>query len=110
MDKDLQKALGDTVDELYEDQSSVEAKVTVEFVKQYLQIELDIKELKDQIKIFKDEAKANGVNVPYTIKMINALKKEYKTSAEEVQETETIKGILENDVDVKSLILRLTEK
>lgn len=81
---------------------------TVSYAKAALALELQIKEIKDDLKAIKDEAKAEGVDVAKVGKAINALKKLLKSKPADVFEEEKILEIIENNEsivqDVRTLI------
>lgn len=83
---------------------------TVNYVKAMLALELQIKEIKDDMKAIKDEAKAEGVNCAQASKAINQLKKLLKSKPSDVFEEEKILEIIENNEsivnDVRTLIAK----
>jgi len=87
-----------------------ETKLTLDFAKQILALELEIKEIKADQKEIKAEAKANGVSVQKVTKAINQMKAVMKANDMDLLELETIEAVLENDVDIKTQIAELVKK
>jgi len=87
-----------------------ETQMTLDYAKQLLALELDIKEIKDDQKEIKSEAKANGVAVMKVNKVLANLKKLANAKDTDLLEMESIEGVLMNDVDIKTMIATLTKK
>lgn len=81
---------------------------TINYTKQLLALELQIKEIKDDMKVIKSEAKAEGVDTAKVGKAITALKKTLKAKPADLFEEEKIFEIIENNEsivnDVRMLI------
>jgi uncharacterized protein (UPF0335 family) len=98
------------VNEFLINRDEEETKMTLEYARALLSLEVDIKEIKDDQKEIKAEAKANGVSVMKVNKVLANMKKMAKEKDIDVKEMETIEGVLMNDVDIKTMISSLTVK
>jgi len=87
-----------------------ETELTIDFAKQILAIEIEIKEKKNEIKEIKKDAKDEGVSVMKVIKAITQLKYIMKTEDYILDELDEISKALENDIDVKTQISELARK
>lgn len=83
---------------------------TINYAKALLDLELQIKEIKEDMKVIRDEAKAEGVDVAKVAKSINEIKKALKAKPSDKFEQEKIMEILENNEsvvnDVRTLIAK----
>jgi predicted amino acid racemase len=98
------------VNEFLINRDEEETKMTLEYARALLSLEVDIKEIKDDQKEIKAEAKANGVSVMKVNKVLANMKKMAKEKDIDVKEMETIESVLMNDVDIKTMISSLTIK
>ena len=102
--------LKEKVEEFLINQDETETKMTLDFAKQILALEVEIKRIKDDIKEIKKEAKDEGVAVNKVIRVLNQLKRVMKTNQADLNEMEEISLVLENDVDIKTQIAELIRK
>lgn len=87
-----------------------ETKMTLDFARALLALDLEIKDLKTDQKEIKKDAKANGVSVQKVTKALNDLKAIAKSNDMDLLELETIEAALGNDVDIKTQIAELIRK
>jgi len=87
-----------------------ETRLTVQFAKAMLDLEQQIKELRDDQKQIKAEAKDEGVSVQKVTKAMNDIKAYMKAKDTDLTEIEMIKKVLDNDVDIKTMISELIRK
>jgi len=87
-----------------------ETKLTLDFARALLAIEVEIKDLRDDQKEIKNEAKDNGVSVTKVTKALNDLKRYAKAKESDLAELEEIEAALGADVDIKTQINQLTSK
>lgn len=87
-----------------------ETQLTLQFAKAILSLDLEVKDLKNDQKEIKKEAKANGVSVQKVTKAINILKAALKANDNDLLELEQIELVLGADVDVKTMLSELTRK
>ena len=87
-----------------------ETKLTLDFAKALLHLELQIKELRDDQRAIRLDAKANGVAVTKVNRVLANLKKLFKTDPTDLSELESIELVLANDVDVKTMLDTLVKK
>ena len=102
--------MDEKVQEFIVNKQNEEDNLTLQFAKAILSLELEIKELKEDQKEIKKDAKANGVSVGKVTKAINILKAQMKQNDMEAVEQETITEVLGADVDVKTMIAELVKK
>jgi uncharacterized protein (UPF0335 family) len=102
--------LQDKVEEFLINRDKEETNMTLDFAKALLALELEIKEIKNDQKAIKTEAKDNGVSVSKVTKALNILKAAMKANDQELLELETIENVLGNDVDIKTQISELIRK
>lgn len=98
------------VNEFLINRDQEETNLTLDYAKQILALEIEIKEIKNDIKEMRADAKANGVAVQKVNKVIANLKKLAKTNDKDISEMETIEGVLMGDVDIRTMITTLTKK
>jgi uncharacterized protein (UPF0335 family) len=87
-----------------------EKKLIIDFARALISLELDIKEIRKDIKSTRTEAKANGVPIKKVNEAIANLKKMSKVTDLDNLETEAIIEALENDPDFKTLLANLVKK
>jgi len=87
-----------------------ETEMTLQFAKAILSLDMEVKDLKNDQKEIKKEAKANGVSVAKVTKAINLLKAAMKANDGDLLELEEIELVLGADVDVKTMLSELTRK
>ena len=87
-----------------------ETSMTLQFAKAILALDLEIKDLKEDQKEIKKEAKDNGVAVQKVNKALAVLKAIAKSNDLDLLEIETIEEVLGNDVDVKTMVSELVRK
>ena len=92
------------MEELMEDKQSV-----LDFVMRILRLELQIKEIKEDIKSVKQEAKEQGLLVGEITKAISEIKREVKKQKKPNETTmvEEIKDLLAEDSEITSTINEL---
>lgn len=100
----------DRVNQFLINRDEEETNLTLDYAKQLLALELEVKDLKDDMKEIKADAKSNGVAVMKVNKVLANLKKLAKTKDVDLAEMETIEGVLMNDPDIKTMIATLTKK
>lgn len=87
-----------------------ETNMTLDYAKQLLTLELEIKGIRDDMKAIKDDAKSEGVAVGKVTKAIKLLKDAIKADANDLLELENIEEVLGSNVDIKSMISELVKK
>ena len=87
-----------------------ETNLTLDCAKALLALDIEVKEIKNDQKEIKKEAKANGVSVQKVTKALNALKAAMKANVNDLAEQELIEEVLGNDVDVKTMVSELVRK
>lgn len=87
-----------------------ETKLTLDFAKALLALDLEIKELNEEKKSIKKEAKLNGVAVQKVNAALVELKKLAKTNDSDLIELDLIEEVLGADVDVKTMVSELVRK
>jgi len=87
-----------------------ETRLTLQFAKAMLDLDAQIKEIKEDQKAIKAEAKDEGVSVQKVTKAMSQIKAYMKTKDTDLTEIEMIKKVLDNDPDVKTMISELVKK
>lgn len=87
-----------------------ETELTLQFARAILNIEIQMKDLKEDIKEVKNDAKANGVSVMKVIKVLRNLKKMLSEKPMDMKEMEDIENVLAHDIDIKMMIANLVGK
>lgn len=83
---------------------------TLQYTNALLQIELQIKDLKESIKDLKAEAKVEGIAVTEISKALSIMKKERTTSEQEKQEVAEMLEWLESEGTISRIVDDLTTK
>jgi len=118
MDNELDELLQDvseskSVDELKEKflqrKSEEEQGFIKDYVKDILDADMRIKEIQEEKKQFKTEAKENGVDVTKVNKVIRNIKEYLKESGEDVKEIQLLEEIVSSDTDIKTMIANLVK-
>jgi len=86
-----------------------ETELTLEYAKAMIALEKEIKEIKDDMKVIKDEAKDNGVSVQKVNKAIKNIKMAMKLNDLDEAEIEMIQTVLSADPDIHTEIAQLVE-
>lgn len=102
--------LNNKVQEYLINKDAEETNMTLDFAKALLTLELEIKAIKNDQKEIKNDAKANGVSIQKVAKALKAMKDALKEKPNEVLELEAIESVLNNDVDVRTMISELMRK
>lgn len=97
-------------DQFLINKDEAETKLTLDFAKALLALDIDIKDLKTEQKAIKKNAKAEGVSVQKVTKALTDLKAIAKANDMDLLELETIEEVLGADVDVKTMISELIRK
>ena len=87
-----------------------EEALTLDFARAILDCELQKKEIADDIKAIKDDAKVNGILVQHVMKAVKALKQEIKTDELDKRETQAMFDLLASDNDIRFKIESLLTK
>ena len=87
-----------------------ETKLTIDYAKQMLALDLEIKELQDDKKAITTEAKDEGVSVAKVKKVISAMKAAMKANDSDLLEQELMQEVLGDNVDIRTQISELTAK
>jgi len=98
------------VNEFLINRDEEETKLTLQFARALLALDLEIKDLKSDQKVIKAEAKDNGVSVQKVTKALNLIKAAMKANDNELLELEMVEAALGNDVDIKTMISELVKK
>jgi uncharacterized protein (UPF0335 family) len=98
------------VESFIEKRTEEERALTLQFARAILELQLEKKGIDNDIKVIREEAKANGVLVGHVNKAIAQMKKLIKTQDSEIAEEERILEMLETDEDVKALLYNIIEK
>ncbi len=109
-EKEKAQELNILAENLLINQDKEETKITLQFARALLSLDLEIKDLKEDQKEIKNEAKDNGVSVAKVTKALNALKTLAKTKEVDLAELEEIEEVLGSDVDIKTQISELVKK
>lgn len=102
--------LNNKIQEYLINKDAEETNMTLDFAKALLTLELEIKAIKNDQKEIKNDAKANGVSIQKVAKALKAMKDALKEKPNEVLELEAIESVLNNDVDVRTMISELMRK
>lgn len=87
-----------------------ETELTLQFAKQIIALDLEIKEIKNDQKEIKKQAKDEGVSVQKVTKAINQLKAIMKANDADLSEIEMYESVLGNDVDIRTSLAELVKK
>jgi uncharacterized protein (UPF0335 family) len=98
------------IDEFITSKQSHEEQLTLDFARAILDCELQKKEITDDIKVIKQEAKDNGILVQHVMKAVKALKQEIKTDELDKRETQAMLDLLGADSDIRFKIESLLVK
>ena len=104
------KVLAQAADEFLINRDKEETELTLQFAKQLIALDLEIKAIKEDQKEIKKEAKDEGVSVQKVTKAINQMKAVMKANDADLTEIEQIESVLGNDVDVRTMISELVKK
>ena len=80
---------------------------TEELLRILISFELEKKEIDNQIKIFKAEAKADGVDVNKVSKVFNRLKSRLRTKQEDLNEEDKLEEAITSNQNLMDEIFRL---
>ena len=100
--------LNDKINEFLINRDEEETKITLEFAKALLALDIEIQEIRNEQKEIRKQAKDNGVSVGKVNKVINNLKRAAKEKDVNLTELEMIENVLNSDVDVRTMIDTLT--
>ena len=98
------------INDFIQKRTEEEQLMTIQFAKEILALQLEKKKIDEDIKSIKADAKANGVLVTKVMKALAEIKKQLKTSDEDLTEEERVMQMIENDEDVKALIYDLVKQ
>jgi len=104
------KVLAQATDEFLINRDKEETELTLQFAKQLIALDLEIKAIKEDQKEIKKEAKDEGVSIQKVTKAINQMKAIMKANDADLTEIEQIGNVLENDVDIRTMISELVKK
>ena len=104
------KVLAQATNEFLINRDKEETELTLQFAKQLIALDLEIKAIKEDQKEIKKEAKDEGVSVQKVTKAINQMKAVMKANDADLTEIEQIESVLGNDVDVRTMISELVKK
>jgi len=104
------EVLAQATNEFLINRDKEETELTLQFAKQIIALDLEIKDLKDDQKEIKKEAKDEGVSVQKVTKAINQIKAIMKANDADLTEIEEIESVLGNDVDIRTMISELVKK
>jgi uncharacterized protein (UPF0335 family) len=93
--------------EFLQSRDEEERKLTVDFACRLLQIELEIKALKEDMKVIKEDAKEKGVLVKNVNKVIAQMKRAMKEKVTENVDNDRIYSFLEQSEEFQDLLFRL---
>ena len=98
------------VNDFIDTRDAEEEQLTMDYVKEILRLELEVKEINDSKKEIKADAKANGI----ATKQVNAAIKKVKDMAKknplETQEEDFYVEKFQEDVDISMLVNELVAK
>lgn len=100
--------LNNKINEFLINRDEEETKITLEFAKALLALDIEIQEIRNDQKEIRKQAKDNGVSVGKVNKVINNLKRAAKEKDVNLTELEMIENVLNSDVDVRTMIDTLT--
>ena len=98
------------INDFIQKRTEEEQLMTIQFAKEILALQLEKKKIDEDIKSIKADAKSNGVLVTKVMKALAEIKKQLKTSDEDLTEEERVMQMIENDEDVKALIYDLVKQ
>ena len=84
--------------------------MTLDFAKQRLRLELEIKNIKDSIKEVNADAKTEGINVKSVNAALTRLKKLAKQKELERKEEDFYVDAFFDDIDITTMVSELTRK
>lgn len=76
------------------------AQYEMEFIKEYISYEEEMKELKQRFKALKSEYQGRGVNTKIAIKTVKKIAKKYKLSDNDITDEERMENSIRNDVNL----------
>ena len=89
------------VEDFIVNKKSHEEQLTLDFAKAIIDCEIQKKEITEDVKEIKKEAKDNGIQVQYVMKAVKALKAYIKTEDLEKREVDSLYDMLADDADIK---------
>lgn len=104
------EVLAQATNEFLINRDKEETELTLQFAKQLIALDLEIKGIKEDQKVIKKEAKDEGVSVQKVTKAINQMKAIMKANDADLTEIEQIEGVLGNDVDIRTSLAELVRK
>jgi len=107
---EIKKSEEEMIEDFIETKKTHEEELTLQFAKAILDCELQKKEIGEDIKEIKSEAKENGIMVQQVMKAVKTLKQEIKTDELEKRETENLYDLLVEDSDIIFKIESLLSK
>lgn len=87
-----------------------ETRLTIDYAKALLALDLEIKGLQNDKKILRAEAKDNGVSVQKVQKALTAMKAIMKSNDNDLLEQENISEVLGDDVDIRTQLSELVSR
>lgn len=98
------------VDSYITNRDGEEAQLTMDFAKEMLGHELQIKEIKDAMKEIKADAKSNGIAIKQVNAALAKLKKLATQNPLEAEEEDFLMDKFAEDVDISMMVSQLTAK
>jgi len=105
-----EEVMKNSVQEFLINKDKDETNMTLDFAKALLTLDLEIKQINNDKKEIKNDAKSNGVSINKVSKALKAMKDALKEKPNDVLELETIETVLNNDVDIRTMISELARK
>lgn len=106
-EKSIEKQM---VDKYIVDREVSEENLTIDFAKQMLAYDLEIKEIKEAQKEIKAEAKSEGIAIKQVNAALTKLKKMANQNPLDAEEEDFLVEKFQEDVDISVLISQLTTK
>lgn len=100
----------DKVEEFIISRKNETDKATVDFINRIIELEKQKKEISEDIKAVKDDAKAEGVDTSKAMKAFRELRRKMKTDPADLLIEEGVMSLIEEDITVLSGISDLNKK
>lgn|SRR5574344_1478129 len=104
------KTFTSVLDENNADEESETRKMAVDFMDRYLNLQLEIKRVKEDIKALRREFEEQGIPTRICIKAINDLRKELKDTDGLMEETQTFKSWFGKSAIISNKVTELDAK
>jgi len=105
-----QKQMVDVQEEFLINRDAEETKLTLEYARRIIALEMEVKAIKDDMAAIKKEYKDDGVSVGKVNKAIRNIKMAAKLNDLDATEIEMIQTVLSADVDIRTEIALLIKK